>query len=258
MIFLTVSLFFLISYSVLGQELNPKPMLTDRPDQTECPYIVPKGSLQIELGFLHQHLKLNNIEEFQFLYPSSLFKYGLLETLELRLVIENNSIKSRENKNYNIEYGFNPVQLGFKIKIFEESKLFPEMAFIFHLGIPDLASANFKTPYINPKFRFTFQHNLTKKWYLGYNLGLEWNGENAVSTKIYTLTTGWALNANLGTYIETYGFLADNEAADHRINAGLTYYLKPNFMIDVSSGLGLSKSSHNEFIGLGCSFRLPN
>jgi hypothetical protein len=55
---------------------------TDRPDQTETPYIVPNKYFQAEFGF--------NAEKYafgytQFVHPTSLLKYGLTNRFELRL-----------------------------------------------------------------------------------------------------------------------------------------------------------------------------
>ncbi|MFM2401685.1 MAG: hypothetical protein RI950_1202 [Bacteroidota bacterium] len=51
---------------------------TDRPDQTECPFIVKKGYIQSELGF--------NRATSENLFPTSLVKYGLSKRFELRYV----------------------------------------------------------------------------------------------------------------------------------------------------------------------------
>jgi hypothetical protein len=235
-------------------------IITDRPDQTESPFIVPQKNFQIETGFVFQHdrVKEEEIDEDQILYPTSLLKYGVSENFEIRLVIENMSVLTKKRELKSQKFGFNPVQLGFKARVFKEKKMLPETSFIFHLGFPDLASSNFKTQYLSQKFRVTCQHNLTKNWYLSYNFGIEWNGESAKNIKIYTLTTGTAISSTFAGYIEVYGFLPIDEKKDHRLNGGLTYNIKPNFMVDASVGIGLSKISPNMYLGLGCSLRLPN
>ena len=57
---------------------------TDRPDQTECPFIVKKGYFQAEMGF--------NQSPAETLFPTSLLKIGLTKRLELRYV----SVLSKE------------------------------------------------------------------------------------------------------------------------------------------------------------------
>ena len=50
------------------------PIQLDRPDQTECPFIVPKNYVQVENGFTYETINedLKTIS-----YPSSLWKFGL-------------------------------------------------------------------------------------------------------------------------------------------------------------------------------------
>lgn len=45
-------LFFLSSFSLFAQQEGR--IETDRPDQTECPFIVKKGYIQMEWGFNRQ------------------------------------------------------------------------------------------------------------------------------------------------------------------------------------------------------------
>ncbi|KMQ64786.1 hypothetical protein ACM46_11185 [Chryseobacterium angstadtii] len=221
-----------------AQKLNP--IQLDRPDQTETVCTVPKAYLQVENGFRLEHItKKENRYEF----PSVLWKYGLTNTIELRFITE----LAKENEEVKIR----PVSVGFKTQLIEERGIIPKTSLIAHV----MVQINKNAQLFTPRFRFTFQNNLSKKASIGYNLGMEWNPENTIPTYIYTLTYGRSLNEYLGAYIETYGFYSQNKKADSRINGGLTYLMSSNFMIDLSSGFGLSKSSPKYFIALGVSFR---
>ena len=106
-------------------------------------------------------------------YPSVLWKYGVNEKLELRLISEftthtDNSISTN---------GINPIKIGFKTRLFEEKGIIPVISFIAHLVILASGSKEFQTNYFAPSFRFTMKHTLTDKISLGYNWGAEWDGE---------------------------------------------------------------------------------
>ncbi|MEX1202040.1 MAG: hypothetical protein WEA59_02260, partial [Ferruginibacter sp.] len=60
--------------SIFGQILPP--IQTDRPDQTESPFIVPKSHFQIECGFNFEKV---NHQEKNLVYPTILWKYGINE-----------------------------------------------------------------------------------------------------------------------------------------------------------------------------------
>src|SRR6476469_5110276 len=55
-------------------------METDRPDQTETPFLIPKRYFQTELGLTKQNEYNKN---WKILYPTALFKYGMSKRGEL-------------------------------------------------------------------------------------------------------------------------------------------------------------------------------
>jgi hypothetical protein len=221
----------------------------DRPDQTETPAIVPKGMIQVESGFSFQKKGSNN---YSYTLPSTLWKYGVNENFELRLITEIIS-----EKNYNEKQnGLLPLFIGFKVNLSEEKGIIPKTSLIAHLGLPKMASSNYKTNYLTPEFRFTMQHSLSEKWSLGYNIGAEWDGLTPKPTFVYTLTTGYSIDEKLGSYIELFGFATQNKKTNHNLDGGLTYLITNNFMVDLSSGFGITEVDFEHYFALGISFRL--
>lgn len=236
----------LVSSVAFSQDLPS--IQTDRPDQTECPFIVPKNYFQFENGFSYEKTKAKFTE---IVAPTILTRFGINDHFELRLITEYVIDKFNSEKTS----GLNPVLIGFKARLFEEKGVIPLTSVIAHLSIPKAASKNFTAPFYAPEFRFTMQHTLSDKQSLSYNIGAEWDGETAEPTFIYTLTTGYSITEKIGGYIELYGFVPQIEKPDHRFDAGLTYLLNPNHQLDISSGLGLSKTSPKYYFSLGYSFR---
>jgi Putative MetA-pathway of phenol degradation len=221
---------------------------TDRPDQTECPFITPKGYFQFENGFAYERASTNSNE---IVAPTVLTKFGINDHFELRL-ITTFLIEKEFSKRIS---GINPILIGFKTRLFEEKGLLPLTSFIGHIGIPKLGTKNFKTRYYAPEFRFTMQHTISQKQTVSYNLGAEWNGWSAEPTFVYTLTTGYSFSEKISGYIELYGFIPQFEKPDHRFDGGLNYLINPNHQLDVSAGLGMSETSADYFVSLGYSFR---
>lgn len=238
--------FLMLQNHLLAQEMPS--IQTDRPDQTECPFIVPKNYFQLENGFTYEK---TNSETAQIVAPTILTRFGINDHFELRLITEY-SIEDDFSNNIS---GINPILIGFKTRLFEEKGIIPITSFIGHIGIPKAGSKSLQTIYYAPEFRFTMQHTISEKQSLSYNLGAEWNGETAEPTFIYTLTSGYSLTGKIGFYIEFYGFVPQIEKPDHRFDAGLTYLLNPNHQLDISGGFGLSKISPEYYVALGYSFR---
>jgi hypothetical protein len=168
------------------------------------------------------------------------------DRFELRLVSELTSVRTRDN----VASGLLPLTVGFKINIAEEIGFTPTMAFIGHLSIPRCASESFQATYFAPSFRFAMQHTIGEGIALGYNLGAGWDGETAEPVFLYSLTGGMSLSDVLGFYIESYGFAPQDRAADHRLDGGFAYQLKPNIQVDISGGIGFTSNAPQ---GLPCS-----
>ena len=242
-------LLLLLLTSFLGLSQETEPIQADRPDQTETPSLVPKGMFQAETGFTFQKndgtSKTNSL-------PSTLWKYGVNENFELRLITEFVS----ESINGETISGLNPILIGCKIKIAEEKGIWPKTSFIGHILLPKAASSNFKADFYAPEFRFVMQHTLSDKISFSYNLGAEWDGLTPDATFIYTIASGYYFTDKLGLYVELFGFAPQNNIANHSFDGGFTYLINNNFMLDLSSGIGITENAPDHYVALGFSFRI--
>jgi hypothetical protein len=241
---------FLLFVNFIGYTQTIDPIATDRPDQTECPFIVPAKHLQLESGLTFENVDKNQKNS---LYPTILWRLGMNELFELRLITE---LAASKFFGQTIS-GIKPITVGFKTKLAKEKGLIPHTAFIGGLTLNSIGSKKFSTSYIAPNFRFTMQHTLNKKMSLSYNLGMTMDGETPTPIFLYTLTSAIALTDKLGFYAELYGFTPQKEKPDHRWDAGFTYLLKKNVLLDISGGFGLSEQSPKSYISFGYSVRFP-
>ncbi|MDQ3143038.1 MAG: transporter [Bacteroidota bacterium] len=242
-----IVLVFISSQVLWCQEMEP--IQTDRPDQTETPSLIPKNYLQIETGFSYEKDKFQNTI---YTIPSTLWKYGVNERFELRLITEFTGAKNVDNIT---EFGLLPITVGIKTSLAEESGIWPKISLLGHLSLSALASENFKATFFAPAFRFTFQNSLTDRLSVGYNLGAEWDGESPQTIFIYTLALGYSWTEKLASYIELFGFAPEGNKMDHRLDFGLSYLIHPNYLVDLSSGVGISNSELKYYIATGFSFR---
>lgn len=243
-------IFFLLflSFRLSAQELPT--IQTDRPDQTESPFLVPARHLQVEAGFLFEQTDKDNTS---YDHPSLLIKYGVNEYFELRFIPEYVTQHTSTKK----LSGVSPVTFGMKIKMAEEKGILPQVGFIGHI-ISNIASKGLKSTWFAPAFRFTLQNTITPALSLGYNFGMEWNGETPEPAYIYTLSLAFSLTEKLGAYTEAYGFLSRYTRPDHRVDGGFTYLLKKNILLDLSGGIGITPHSPDYYIASGISFRLKD
>ncbi|MGL4956098.1 MAG: transporter [Bacteroidales bacterium] len=238
--------FITLQYQVFGENLPP--IQADRPDQTESPFITPAKYLQIEHGFTIENRAKN---QKTFSYPSTLFKYGVNQLFELRLITD----LITEKNNHNTSTGFIPLTFGFKAVLFEEKGILPKTSFLGHITSANIGSKAFRANHTAPSLKLSMQHTLSEKVSLAYNVGADWNGENASPAFLYTLSTGISLTEKLACYVELYGFVHSFNMPDHRCDFGLSYLINNNLITDISSGFGLTKYAPTNYISIGLSYR---
>lgn len=253
---LSAFLFVIVSHFCFGQSGKPD-IVTDRPDQTEAPVLVPKGGLQVETGFMMEKDDNLILKSTNYTYNTTLIKYGINENFELRFITEYLDEKTfdRVESTEQSLKGISPIALGVKIKIAEERGIWPQAALIGHVNMRTGSEA-FKPQYTAADFRFTFAHTLSDKFSLSYNAGAEWDGESPEASFLYTLSLGYAATDKLGMFIETYSFFPEGEKPDHRFDGGLTYKITNVVQADLSAGLGLNEKAPDYFLSAGLSFRL--
>lgn len=239
-------------------------LITDRPDQTESPFTLPKGYFQWETGFLYTSgpfattLPNGSVvfgEDLEsFTYNTSLFRFGLTDKIELRLIQE---IGNTRIGNFNSNTEVIPTLIGTKIHLLNQDGLKPQVAFLAHIGGPIFSNQNTG---VQADFRFNFEHQLTDKLVLGYNVGGRLDNDLNDFTALYTLVFGYSVTPKLYAFAELYGFLEKDIEADHQIDFGIAYLVSPNFQLDFYTGTGLkpeSLISPDAILGFGFSLRIP-
>jgi hypothetical protein len=232
-------------------------LVTDRPDQTEAPVLVPQGGVQIETGFQYEKDRSQGVQVKNFTYNTTLIKYGVNEHFELRFISEylGTQVKGVGETKVRKAQGFSPLAVGVKIKLADEKGIWPQAALIGHVNLRTGSEA-YTPSYTAADFRFTFANTLSEKLTLSYNLGVEWDGETPEAAFLYTLSLGYSVSDRIGVFIEGYSFFPENAKADNRVDAGLTFLITEVVQWDVSAGLGLSENAPDSFISTGLSVRL--
>ena len=215
---------------------------TDRPDQTECPFIVKKGYIQAEIGF--------NRATSENLFPTSLVKYGISKRLELRYV----SVLAQEPGK---EIRFQTEAVGFKWALLQPSGWKPRTSVIVHYNWDhqnrDFSEKNLRGHSIGDVV-FTLQNDLNKRFGVGYNLGTELHS-NGSFEGIYRVAPNMLIGKKGYAYVEVFGRFPASEYADHSYDAGFAYYLNEDIKLDVSAGQSFTRPE-DYYFALGISFRL--
>lgn len=238
--FSRIVFFLLCSFMALAQSEGR--IETDRPDQTECPFIVKKGFLQAELGF--------NRSTSEYLFPTSLIKYGLSKRFELRYV----SVLAQEPGQ---EIRFQTEAIGFKWALLQPSGWKPRTSVIVHYNWDhqnrDFSEKNLRGHSIGDVV-FTMQNDLNDRCGIGYNVGTELHS-NGSFEGIYRVAPNVLIGKMGYAYVEVFGRFPASEFADHSYDAGFAYYLNEDVKLDVSAGQSFLHPA-DYYVAIGLSFRL--
>lgn len=238
------------SAAVMDSSMTIMHIVSDRPDKSESPYVVPKGYCQLELGFAIEDTEPG----FVYSYPRSLIKFGITNNFELRFYTEYVTIQKEPNPDLN---GFTPLSVGIKAKLGEQKGILPKTSFIGHLRIPGVVSDELETKYLSPILLMAFQHDISPVVNVGYNLGVEWDGISPDPNFLYALSLGLNITDRLGIYGEGYGKVIqqNDDDIEFRADAGITYLIGNDFLLDVSAGKGITDNAPESYVELGFSYR---
>lgn len=246
----------LLSLPILAQEERPE-LITDRPDATESPSVVPQGAIQIETGALFTSFEEDLLQTQTLTYNTTLLRYGLFDNLELRLgwnAVEQSN-KTTGDDLATIESGLSPLLLGMKVNIAQEKGWLPTIGLVGHLFLPFTASEDFKPQHTSIDFRFAFDHTLLESSSIAYNLGAQWEADSLGAAYVYTLAYGYSITDSFGFYAELYGDLPEKKRSNHYWDAGVTYLILPNLQLDATIGTSITKGQDLLLSG-GFSYRI--
>ena len=229
--------------------------MPDRPGQTNPPNVVPTGIVQIETGFLRQVDNADDITTTNFLYNSSLIRIGLRENCELRCTIEYAGIKTDSGNQSSNLNGFHPISIGTKLAVCPENGIIPQTAFNVSVALPYFGKQEFKPQYLAPSFFFLMQHTLSDRYVLGYNLGLQWDGNLPNATAIYSICMTVNVLEGLSMYGECYGFSPEKSVSEYLGDIGCAYLLTNDLQLDFSAGFRFNAVAPESFIAFGLSWR---
>lgn len=226
-------------------------IITDRPDQTESSSTIYAGSLQIESGISLGFSEENGAKYKEFAGPSTLFRYGVTEKLEIRVFnqyqVTTDLLLETKQK------GITDLEVGFKAQLLRKDDINTEIAFLSHAIIPtgsSYFSLNNKYGTIN---KLSISHEINDKYGIGYNLGYNYF-VTGVGDFTYSLVLGVVVNDKVSIYLEPYGDLVEFEEYISNFDAGFTYFLNDDFQLDFSFGTGIN--NYMNYLSVGFSWNI--
>jgi hypothetical protein len=235
-----------------GQNEKPE-IITDRPDQSTTPFLIPKGALQIESG---ASIETDHSLELatNTLYKNTLIKYGIYKSLELSVSSSYIASKIRGEGQMQ-EKGFTPFSLGAKMLVADEHHFFSQVSVVAHVNL----KAGVKISQPNHAFAdlcLAFSHTLSEKWMLTYNTGVVWDDEMVTSSFFYTIESDVKLSSCITGFVEAYGSSYKSKSSSCSMDAGMLFRITGQLQADIGVAFGITEHAPDFFLTTGLALRL--
>lgn len=210
--------------SSLAIAQNDENINTDRPDQSEGVYTLPKGQFQIENGYVFSKEDSS---------ANLMLRYGLISNTEIRL-----------EGDFDLRTpDFSSTTFSVKQRLYEsEQRFIPSVGLI---GYGQYSKTDAKTYTFDACL--AFESSLTDQLSLAYGARSSGQFENLD----VTAQINYAPNNKLWGFVEYYASYNGTRAPEHNINAGFAYLLTPTLQLDIGSGRTLWQDEPQYFIGAG-------
>lgn len=234
-----------------GQEAEPDPLVTDRPDFTESAATVAPGRFQLEAGYTFTR----SGDERQHEAGEALLRVGIGDPIELRLGVP--SFTTADGADVERE-GFGDASIGLKATLVEPATAgTPRTALLLGTSLPT-GDAGIGSAGLQPGATVALAWDLPDGVGLGVNLGYESVEEEEVDfgRAKGSVAVGLPLAGPIGAFLE--GFLLVPEGSrpeEPFLDGGVTWLVGPNLQLDARVGAGFEGPDPSYFAGAGLSAR---
>jgi hypothetical protein len=226
-------------------------MSTDRPDQTESPYTVDAGHIQVEMDFVKLTYDRHSVDgersETWNVAPLNL-KIGLHNRVDLQLVFDNYvDVRTRLGANRDRTSGFGDFTTRLKINLWGNDggpTAFGIMPFI---KLP-LDASNLRNGRTEGGVILPLAVSLPGGWSMGVMTEVDFVSDDRGGHDlewINSLTFSRGLTQALGGYVEFFSVVGNAPGFDWQaqVDVGLTYAVTDDIQLDCGCNFGLTRSA---------------
>lgn len=234
-------------FSIVGISAQEVEFTADRPGASTGPSVVSKGVIQWEQGVQYD----GDGAKGSFTFSNTLFRYGLFDGVELRLSGDAFSYDSFGRW----KSAFSGINVGTKIHCCDEQGALPAVSVLADFQIPGTGTEGFAAEYFTPSLYLLFENSLSDKLSLGYNVGAEWDGMSPSPATFLAVGLGYAINDDLGCFVESYNYLAKGGNA-YCADFGFNYMVARKVQVDIAANLDLCNPSQCWAVSFGVAWQI--
>lgn len=238
-----IVLFVTIPMTGVGEEQGTT-IATDRPGFGDSPSIVPTEKLQLEAGLRVNHEDTQDNLSF----PELLVRYGITESLEVRLLPPVIDIQQFQSDNTSTD----PTPFGLGAKLGTSLSDTLDVAGIANVTVPIRSEQD-------PAFTLAGVLSHSPDGPVGLSLyggveGTDHSGDPGANI-FSSVAASYSITDNLGSFVEFYWIIPENQTQTF-FDGGLTYLITDNVQVDLHAGVQLPHEKDTYFVGAGVGWLL--
>ena len=260
----TMRLLLLTLLAILTTPANlaAEPLQANRPGETDPPWVVEPGYLQIEGGVQLSRQTQSSPNETTLTVPQLELRLGVVDRLELKVGSGDNGYIHQWKQGAPNESGVSDLVVGTKIFLWNQRSLLPTAGLLLELSI-DTGSDEFTSGGLDPIIQTLWLWQMGERYSLNLNLDVasvtKGQGRSERSFQFAPqLAFGVTLTDRLSMFVEYFGLVKDSGLSDeHSMDGGFAYLVTDNLQLDFSVGAGLTGAAEDAFVSTGVAWRLP-
>jgi len=235
---------------------------TDRPDFVESSDVVGPGRFQLETGLTADRQAQDGVTVRTLTTPT-LFRYGVGETLELRLETDGYTRERSSDRTAgtsSTERGWSDLSFGIKWHVQDGKDATPGVAWLLHVDTAT-GSRAFRGAGLRPSLRAAIEWDLPDDFSLGVMPGVYVDRDDAgkrFTGGIFAVTVGKEWSPRWHSFVEVAG----QQLAGKRhggsvvtLDTGLAFVATPTLQFDIEVSRGLSDAAPDLESGLGVAIK---
>lgn len=199
---------------------------------------IDKNLLQIEMSVQYTVQKSENEKEVTWSLPSSLFRFGAFNNMELQLSVPfvkeflyvDNNLLTAVNC-------FDDIQMGSALTLFKQKELIPETEFMLRICGP--LENRLKFDKIGYTMAFNFSNAITDEYAILFNIGYTHVADGS-NVGYHVLNLSYNLSDKVHFFVENFSEFNSNFSSIQSLNLGGGVFFMKNVSLDFSFAKGLN------------------
>ena len=237
----------------IAQSLVKKHIKKGRRNKSEHQLTIEKSTLEADWEFGSEII---NDSLTTYVYPNFVLRYGVSKLVELNLEVNPITTIQKSYSGKQKIAGIEPVLIGTRIAVKDETKWFPEVALSMQVAPPFAATKNYAATYWAPLVQCTMQKKIKGHFNLSGSCGFLYDGFSPQPGWLYSFAPACNISKKCMVAADIFGFSSKHSLPMNNMDLELTCQLNKRLNLGATAGTGISSKAHKGYFGISGSYMI--